>query len=49
MFRYRFSIKQGHVMVPVKQNFDFELQVRRLRSPWARICFVGKACSSWQN
>jgi len=49
-FKYRWVLVQGHVATPrLTQNWHMELQVRRLNSPIARICFVGRACSAWQN
>jgi hypothetical protein len=49
VWKYRFSVEQGVTAVPWKSNYDFELQVRGAERPEARICFVGKSCSSWQN
>jgi hypothetical protein len=49
-FKYRWVLVQGHVATPrLFQNWHMELQVRRRASPIARICFVGRSCSAWQN
>jgi hypothetical protein len=49
-FRYRWVLSQGHVATPrLTQNWHMELQVRRQGNPVARICFVGRSCSAWQN
>ncbi len=48
-WKYRFSVEQGVTAVPWKSNYDFELQVRGGEAPEARICFVGRSCSSWQH
>ena len=49
VWKYRFSVEQGMTAVPWKSNYDFELQVRGGERPKARLCFVGKSCSSWQR
>jgi hypothetical protein len=49
-FKYRWVLSQGHVATPkLHQNWHMELQVRRQGSPVARMCFVGRSCSGWQN
>ena len=49
-FKYRWVLSQGHVATPrLTQNWHMELQVRRQGSPVARMCFVGRSCSAWQN
>ena len=42
---YRFTVKQGPVYVPVKQTFDFDIELNSVGG--SRICFVGRACGTW--
>lgn len=44
--KFRFSVHQGHVAVPVSSDYDFEIRV--YPGGKGKICFVGKSCSSLQ-